>query len=39
MVMIVIENVEIRGVRLFLDDDYDVIEESREALGERVERD
>jgi hypothetical protein len=32
--MVVIEDIEIRGVRLFFDDDHYVVEQRGEALGE-----
>ncbi len=38
IVIVVMQDVEIRGAWLFFDDDYNVIEERRESLGQRVER-
>jgi hypothetical protein len=37
-VIVVVQDFEIRGARLFFDDDHHVIEQRRESLGERVER-
>ena len=38
VIVIVIEQVEVGAVRLFFDHDHHVVEQRREAFGERVER-
>jgi len=38
VIVIFMQDIEIRCMRLFFDDHYDVVEERREPLGQRIER-